>query len=99
MKNKEFPATVNDVTQSVSFEVLLGDMELEFADIFSQQAHRLQATKILQKLRDQTLTQKQIAEALSLTESMVTKIIGKLELYGYIKRTRGEGTTWLVSLA
>lgn len=99
IEEKACPITVEDVEKAVSFDVLLGDMELEFADIFTQQAHKVQATKMLQTLREETLSQKQIAERLNMTESMVTKIVGKLELYGYVKRTRGEGTTWLVSLA
>lgn len=98
MNKKEFPVTVKDVGDSVSFDVLLGDMELELADIFTQTSHKVQAVKILQLVREQTLSQKQIAEKLSMTESIVTKIIGKLELYCYVKRFRGAGTTWLVSI-
>jgi biotin operon repressor len=98
MNKREFPVTSKYVEDSVSFDVLLSDMELELADVFTQQTHKIQATKILQLLRGQALTQKQIAEKLNMTESMLTKIIGKLELYGYVKRNRGEGKTWLVSL-
>lgn len=99
MDNKQFPIKSEDVQIAISFDTLLGDIELEFADIFTQQTHKVLAAKILELVRAEALTQKQIADKLNISESMITKLIGKLELYGYVKRVRGEGKAWLVSLA
>jgi DNA-binding MarR family transcriptional regulator len=50
-------------------------------------------------LRSSSLTQKQIAKRLDISEAATSKFVAKLELYGYVKRTRSkEGSGWNVSL-
>lgn len=99
MLNKSGEITSEDVEAAVSFEVLFADLELELADIFSNTQQRMQAVKVLDLLRKDNLSQKEIASSLSISEAFVTNLIAKLNLYGYVNKTRAEGTTWIVSLA
>lgn len=99
MNNQEFPVNMTHVENAITFDTISNDMELELADIFTQHTHKLQATKILHLLRGKSLTQKQIAEQLILSESTLSNIVGKLEVYGYVNRKRGAGKSWYVTLA
>jgi hypothetical protein len=89
----------DDVGNVVSSEILLDDMELELSDIFSDSQRRIQAVKVFEMLRSASLTQKQIAERLDISEAVAGKFVAKLELYRYVKRTRSkEGSGWNISL-
>jgi hypothetical protein len=92
--------SIDDVEKVVSSDTLLGDMELELSDIFSNAQHRVQAVKVFEMLRAGSLTQKQIAENLGISEAVAGKFVAKLDLYGYVKRARGKevGYGWNVSL-
>lgn len=85
------PITVDHVKIAISFEQQLRDMDLEV-----QRSQTLLILNFLQGHED--VNQKEIAEALGLTEITVSKIIARLEEYGYVKRKRGEHGQWLVSL-
>ena len=91
---------VEDVQKVISFDVLNEDLELELSDIFPNTQQRIQAVKVLDILRNESLTQKIIAERICMSEAVTGKLIAKLELYGYVKRTRSkeEGFGWIVSL-
>jgi hypothetical protein len=91
--------SIDDVGKAISSEILLNDMELELSDVFSNSQHRIQAVKVFEMLRSVTLTQKQIAENLGISEAVTGKFVAKLELYDYVRRTRSkEGKGWNVSL-
>jgi len=91
--------TIEDVRTAISFDVLQNDMELELADVFTNSGQRTEAIKILDLLRESSLTQKQIAETTGISEPTVGRLVQKLELYGYVKRSRvSEGNVWSVSL-
>jgi hypothetical protein len=91
--------STDDVGNVISSEILLDDMELELSDIFSDSQRRIQVVKVFVMLRSGSLTQKQIAERLDISEAVAGNFVAKLELYGYVKRTRSkEGSGWNVSL-
>jgi biotin operon repressor len=88
------------VNETVSFDQLVKDMDLELSDIFKQQQSKLEAVKILNLLRQckEPLNQKQIANALSLSEASVGRYIEKLEANGYVRRKRDAHGQWMVEL-
>jgi len=90
--------STQDVEKAISSKTLLDDMELELSDIFSNSQHRIQAVKLFEMLRNGSLTQKQIAENLGISEATAGKLVGKLQTYDYVKRVRGKGASLEVSL-
>jgi hypothetical protein len=90
--------STDDVGNVISSEILLDDMELELSDIFSDSQRRIQAVKVFVMLRSGSLTQKQIAENLGISEATAGKLVGKLETYDYVRRVRCKGASLEVSL-
>jgi len=90
--------STDNVGNVISSEILLDDMELELSDIFSDSQRRIQAVKVFEMLRSGSLTQKQIAENLVISESTAGKLVGKLETYDYVRRVRCKGASLEVSL-
>lgn len=54
--------------------------------------------QLLNRLREGAMNQKEIAEFLNVSEATAGKVVGKLLLYDYAKRQRGEGKAWVISL-
>lgn len=88
------------VNETVTFDILAKDMDLELSDIFTHQQPKLEAVKILNYLRETTEppNQKQIAEGINVSEATVGRHIQRLEAYGYVERKRDAHGQWLVSL-
>jgi hypothetical protein len=100
MAGKTGLISIEDMEKAVSINILSKDLELELSDVFSNTQQRMQAVKTLDMLRKASLIQKQIAENLGISEATAGKLVAKLELYNYVKRTRSkEGKGWVVSLA
>jgi len=90
--------SVDDVKTIINDDVLMKDAELEFMEMFRNEAHKQQATKTLSFLREQKeANQKTIAEALGFAEAAVSRLVNTLEDHGYVRRHRGEHGEWLVS--
>lgn len=97
---KDFPITVEIVNRSITLDVLNADMDLELTDVFqNNREQKMMAVKILTYLSDKNANQKDLAELLDVDEATVSRLVKKLETYGYIKRERGTRKEWLVSLA
>jgi len=90
--------TVEDVKACITEEQLVKDMELELFGLFKNVEQRRQAIQILNHLREASLNQKEVAEFLGVSMMTASRIISRLQAYGYIKRERGEGKEWIVSL-
>lgn len=73
-------------------------MKLELHDIFTDDEKRRQAVQLLNRLSEGAMNQKEIAEFLNVSEATAGKVVGKLLLYDYAKRQRGEGATWVISI-
>lgn len=88
------------VNETITFNVLAKDMDLELSDIFTHQQPKLEAVKILSYLREckEPPNQKQIAETLGYSEPTVGRHIQKLEAYGYVQRKRDAHGQWLTTL-
>jgi hypothetical protein len=88
------------VNETITFDQLVKDMDLELSDIFKQQQSKLEAVKILNRLRQckEPPNQKQLAETLSLSEASVGRYIEKLEAYRYVRRKRDAHGQWMVEL-
>jgi len=88
------------VNETVTFDQLARDMDLELSDIFTHQQSKLEAVKLLSFLRQckEPPNQKQIAETLSLSEASVGRYIERLEAHGYVQRKRDAHGQWLVAL-
>jgi len=99
INGKTPPIGASDVKAAISEDMLLTDMELELSDIFRKQTQKAQAVKILTTLQDRPLSQKEIATLINVSEATAGRLISQLETYKYVQRTRGEGKTWLISLA
>jgi len=97
---KEFPITVENVREAVTLDQLVKDMDLELSEVFTNKEQKILAVKLLNCIREhKQINQTKIAELLGINDMTVSRLIGKLEAYGYVKRERGQHAEWLVSLA
>jgi len=93
------PVTIDHVNEAISLEQQVMDMDLELTDVFSNRERKMEAVKLLNLLRDEgMLNQKEIAEELDVTMMSVSRMVRKLEAYGYVKRKRGSHAQWQVCL-
>lgn len=93
------PVTIDHVKEAISLEQQVMDMDLELTDVFSNRERKMEVVKLLNLLRDKgMLNQKEIAEELDVTMMSVSRIVRKLEAYGYVKRKRGSHAQWQVCL-
>jgi hypothetical protein len=91
------PIKVENVNDAVTIEQIMEDMELELFDLFKDANQRRQAVDLLEYLRTKgSANQKDIAEFLGVSLATAGKMVNKL--YRYLKRERGKGREWLVSL-
>lgn len=95
--SKDYPVTPKHVDKAVTIEQIIKDMELELSDVFTSAYQRRQAVELLHYLREEGMAnQKEIAEFLSVSMVTAGKIVSKM--YSYVKRKRGKGREWIVSL-
>lgn len=87
------------VKKAVSIDQIMSDMELELYNLFKDLNQRRQAVELLDHLREAgPLNQKEIAEFLNVSMMTSGKIVGRLLAHGYLKRERGRGREWIVSV-
>lgn len=93
-RRKEFPIAIDAVNASVTFNVLVEDMAQELAKIFkNNEEQKTLVVEVFKELRQTPgRNQKDIAEALGVSEDSVHTVLKKLELYGYIRFEHGEGS-------
>jgi hypothetical protein len=98
---KEFPITSDTVNASITLQTLNEDMSQEMAKIFkNNEEQKMLVVKLLTLLRETPgLNQKDIAEALDISEDVAGVILKKLHLYRFIKREHGERKEWKWYLA
>lgn len=90
---------VKAVNQTVTFDQIARDMDLELSDIFRRSEQKLEAVKLLDYLRQNTeANQKQIAEGIGVSESTVTRLMRKMEAHRYVTRKRDKHGQWLTRL-
>ena len=88
---QEEPITAEFVRNTITFEQILKDMDLELSDIFKKREDKAFTVKILNYLREvEAANYKTIAESLSVTEKRLARFMEKLEAHGYVKRQRGK---------
>ena len=92
------PIDVPHVNKAITVQQLMDDMELELYDVFKDVNQRKQAVELLNCLRSGSMSQKNIAEFLNVSEPTAGKIVNKLLTYRYIDRQRGKGATWIITL-
>jgi hypothetical protein len=88
---------VGDVAAAIKIEMVAREMEIELASIFPRREPREKAIKIIFMLLQRQfgptpfkpLTQQDLAEALSLTEMDMSRLIDRLEANGIVRRQRG----------
>lgn len=87
-----FPITIDAVNASITFSVLAEDMAQELAKMFKgDEEQKTRVVKLLTLLRQKpSLNQKEIAEALEVSEDVMGVMLKKLELYSYIRYEHGE---------
>ena len=99
INKKRFPITVESVKLTITIDQLAKDMDLELTDLFKNKEQKLCAVKLLNVLRERReLNQREIAELLDVNDMAVSRMVKKLEAYGYVKRRREKGAEWIVSL-
>lgn len=100
MGKKDFPITADYVKEAITLDQLVKDMDLELSELFREKEQKTTAVKLLNCIREQpNVNQVKIAELLGVNTMAVSRLIGKLEAYGYVKRKRGLHDEWLISLA
>jgi DNA-binding transcriptional regulator YhcF (GntR family) len=91
--NSNFPITSEIINREITTKQLVADMDLELTDVFqNNREHKEMAVKTLHLLREKQVNQKEIAEYLNVDDATASRLIKKLETYGYITRRRGSGT-------
>lgn len=87
------------VNETVTFDQLVKDMDLELSDIFKRSEQKLEVVKLLDFLRQNNeANQKQIAEGVGISEPTVSRLMQKLEAHGYVIRKRDIHGQWLTRL-
>ena len=100
LSNYALPITSEIIKNEITTKQLVADMDLELTDLFqNNREHKEMAVKTLHLLREKQANQKEIAEYLNVDEATASRLVKKLEAYGYIKRQRGSGTEWIITLA
>jgi len=88
-RNNATKITEKEVRESVSEQQLLEDNEEELAEIFPKSDQsRLQALKVIQFLETHTVNQKDLAEAVDISEYALSRILDRLELHHKIRREK-----------
>lgn len=83
--------TVDFVRKIITLDEIAADMELQLSDLFSKPEHRMIAIRALENARlNSDLNQTELAERLQVDDATLSRILGKLELQGYIQRRQGE---------
>jgi len=94
---EDYPVTPEHVNKAVTIDQLIKDMELELSDLFRSEYQARQAVELLYYLREKgAANQKDIAEFLNVSMVTAGKIVNKM--YRYVKKERGKGKEWIVSL-
>jgi hypothetical protein len=82
---------IDDVRRTITIDHLIADMQLQLVEVFPNAEHRALAVRIIEYVRlHPDLNQTQVAEALEISELIVSRITSKLQNCGYIKKTPGE---------
>jgi hypothetical protein len=97
--NNSFPISTETINKEITTKQLVADMDLELTDLFqNNREHKEMAVKTLHLLREKQVNQKEIADYLNVDEATASRLVKKLEAYNYIRRQRGLGTEWLITL-
>lgn len=93
----DLPIKSKDVSEAISEDVLIPDMELELSNFIKDRGKRVQAVRILYYLmKTKEANIKQISQQLGLTEPRTSRLINRLS--NYIEKRRGNRKEWIISL-
>jgi len=96
---EDIPISPQHVSDAITEDLLIEDMELELSDIFKQKDKKAEAVHILNFIRQKGECNMQtIAEELDLGNGVVQRLVQKLHGYRYVDIRRGKGKEKLVSL-
>ncbi len=87
-----------DVRRVIDAPVVGRDMELEMSGFLRAGERELAVSLLLALLGEEDANQKSLASALGVTQGALGRLLGKLELRGYITRTRGDRKELIVRL-
>lgn len=89
---------VNDVKRVINPDVIKRDMDLELSGLLRGSEKGLAVATISTLMTEGEMNQKDLASSLGVTQTMVGRLVGKLDGLGYIKRERGDRKELKVSL-
>jgi DNA-binding MarR family transcriptional regulator len=80
---------VVDVRRVISIDVISRDMDLELSGFLKFSERGLAVAAISALMAEGEMNQKDLAVLLGVTQNVVSRLLGKLEHWGYVSRTRG----------
>jgi len=89
---------VSDVRRVISPEVIRRDMDLELSGLLKGSEKGLAVAAISALIAEGEMNQKDLAARLGVTQTMVSRLIAKLDGLGYVKREHGDRKELKVSL-
>jgi DNA-binding MarR family transcriptional regulator len=84
------------VRRVITVERMVEEMDLELSR-FLEGRQRLDAVRVLEFVRGREgVNQKEVSRLLGLAEAYVSRLTGRLEVYGYLGRRRGRRKEWII---
>jgi hypothetical protein len=90
--------SVGDVGRVIDIEVIGRDMDLELSGFLRGGERDLAVATMVALMSGEPMSQKELASRLGSTESTTSRLMGKLDVLGYISRTHGDRKELKVSL-
>ncbi len=90
---------VDDVRRVISLDVVAGDMDLELSGLLRGAEKGYAVAVISALMRVGEMNQKDLSLRLGVSETIMSRLLGKLEGLGYVKRVHGDRKELRVSLS
>jgi hypothetical protein len=89
---------VDDVRRVIGSDVIMRDMDLELSGLLRGSEKGLAVAAISALMMEGEMNQKDLASRLGVTQTMISRLLGKLDCLGYVKREHGDRKELRVSL-
>ena len=90
---------VDDVRRVISLDVIAGDMDLELSGLLRGSEKGYAVAVISALMGEGEMNQKDLALRLGVSETIMSRLMGKLEGLGYVRRVHGDRKELRVSLS